>query len=66
MQDVMTTVTNIHPNSTLRVWVNHSYNEWNRTFEGYWYTSHLEGDGCTLRVLVYTSNPREKRISKGS
>jgi hypothetical protein len=32
---VMTMVTNIHPNSTLRVWAHHSYNKWNRTFNGY-------------------------------
>jgi hypothetical protein len=61
----MTTVTNVHPNSTLGVWTNYSYNEWNGTSKGYWYVGHLEGNGCTLRVLVYTSNPGEKRISEG-
>jgi hypothetical protein len=45
---VMTTVTNVHPNSTLGVWAYHSYNEQNRTFSGYWYVGHLEGDGYKL------------------
>jgi hypothetical protein len=45
-------VTNVHPNSTLGVWAHHSYNEWNGTFDGYWYVSHLEGNGYNYREKV--------------
>jgi hypothetical protein len=48
----MTTVTNVHPNSMLRVWVHHSYNEQSGTFNSYWYVGHLEGDGYNYREEV--------------
>jgi hypothetical protein len=45
-------VTNVHPNSTLRVWAHHSYNKQNRTFDGYWYSSHLGGNSYNYRKEV--------------
>jgi hypothetical protein len=49
---VTTTITNVHPNSTLGVWAHHSYNKWNGTFNGYWYVGHLEGNGYNNREEV--------------
>jgi hypothetical protein len=46
------TATNIHPNSMLGMWAYHSYDEWNGTFNGYWYVGHLEGDSYNYREEV--------------